>query len=192
MSHGRWKRTIASILLSVTFFVIAGGLAICLGIWLCSGIKQIVLFLPVVFQDFLLPFLEDAFAWIAETAVATVKVELLFGKVFWDYSAMPFNLGGRINLLYCFFWGIAAVVWIKGIYPKAAWLIGIILKKTRWVLTGILVVFMAFNIFVSVLALVRYDTQADGKTTVYRWEQVMDKYFDDVKMERIYPNAIRQ
>lgn len=124
--------------------------------------------------------------------ICSVFTEILFGKVFGDYSAMPFNLGGRINLLYCFFWGITAVVWIKEIYPKAAWLIGIILKKIRWVLTGILVVFMAFNIFVSVLALVRYDTRADGKTAVYRWEQVMDQYFDDVKMERIYPNAIRQ
>lgn len=109
-----------------------------------------------------------------------------------DYSAMPFNLGGRINLLYCFFWGIAAVVWIKGIYPKAAWLIDIILKKTGWILTGILVVFMAFNVFVSVLALVRYDTRADEKAAVYRWEQAMDEHFDDAKMERIYPNAIRQ
>lgn len=47
----------------------------------------------------------------------SVLTEMLFGKVFWDYSKIPFNLGGRINLLYCFFWGIAAVVWIKGIYP---------------------------------------------------------------------------
>lgn len=86
----------------------------------------------------------------------------------------------------------AAVVWIKGIYPKAERLIDIILKKTGWVLTGILLVFMAFNILVSVLALVRYDTRADGKAAVYKWEQAMDKYFDDVKMERIYPNAIRQ
>ena len=47
----------------------------------------------------------------------------MFGKVFWDYSKIPFNLGGRINLLYCFFWGIAAVVWIKGIYPvMSAWI----------------------------------------------------------------------
>lgn len=124
--------------------------------------------------------------------ICSVFTEILFGKVFWDYSAMPFNLGGRINLLYCFFWGIAAVVWIKGIYPKAERLIDIILKKTGWVLTGILVVFMAFNVFVSVLALVRYDTRADGKAAVYRWEQTMDEYFDDAKMERIYPNAIRQ
>ena len=43
----------------------------------------------------------------------SVLTEMLFGKVFWDYSKIPFNLGGRINLLYCFFWGIAAVAWIK-------------------------------------------------------------------------------
>lgn len=36
---------------------------------------------------------------------------------------MPFNLGGRINLLYCFFWGIAAVVWFKILYPKISGLI---------------------------------------------------------------------
>ena len=29
----------------------------------------------------------------------------------------PFNLGGRINLLYCFFWGFAAVVWFRVVYP---------------------------------------------------------------------------
>lgn len=32
----------------------------------------------------------------------SVFTELVFGKVFWDYSKIPFNLGGRINLLYCF------------------------------------------------------------------------------------------
>ena len=32
-------------------------------------------------------------------------------------SGFAFNLGGRVNLLYCFFWGIAAVVWLKLIYP---------------------------------------------------------------------------
>ena len=37
--------------------------------------------------------------------LCSVFTELVFGKVFWDYSAIPFNLGGRINLLYCFFLG---------------------------------------------------------------------------------------
>ena len=124
--------------------------------------------------------------------MCSVFTEIVFGKVFWDYSAMPFNLGGRINLLYCFFWGIAAVVWIKGLYPKAARLIEAILQKTGRLLTGVFMVFMVMNICVSVMALVRYDTRADGKTAVYGWERLMDEQFDDARMERIYPNAIRQ
>lgn len=122
--------------------------------------------------------------------ICSVFTEIVFGKVFWDYSEMPFNLGGRINLLYCFFWGIAAVVWMKVLYPRVMRLLEILLKKTGRGLTGVLMVFMAFNIFISVLALVRYDTRADGKAAAYWWEKDMDKYFGDARMERIYPNAV--
>ena len=45
--------------------------------------------------------------------ICSVFTEIVFGTVFWDYSDIPFNLGGRINLLYCFFWGFAAVAWFK-------------------------------------------------------------------------------
>ena len=102
---------------------------------------------------------------------------------------MPFNLGGRINLLFCFFWGIAAVIWMKGLYPKTALLIERIRKKTGRLLTGILMAFMAANIVVSVMALIRYDARANGRPAVYGWEQSMDKHFGDARMERIYPNA---
>ena len=124
--------------------------------------------------------------------ICSVFTEIVFGKVFWDYSAMPFNLGGRINLLYCFFWGIAAVVWIKGLYPRVVHVIDAVLRRTRWVLTSALMVFMILNICVSVLALVRYDTRADKKAAVHGWERLMDAHFDDARMERIYPNAVQQ
>lgn len=124
--------------------------------------------------------------------ICSVFTEIVFGKVFWDYSAMPFNLGGRINLLYCFFWGIAAVVWLKGLYPKVVRFIELILRKTGWALTGVCMIFMILNILVSMLALIRYDTRADGQTAVYGWEQIMDERFGDARMEKIYPNAMRQ
>lgn len=124
--------------------------------------------------------------------ICSVFTELVFGRVFWDYSAMPFNLGGRINLLYCLFWGVAAVVWIKGLYPKMAALIDFITKKTGRVLTGILMVFMAANVCVSMMALVRYDTRGNGLEAQERWEEIMDERFDDARMEQIYPNAKKQ
>lgn len=36
----RWKRTVSSILLSIAFFIIAGGLVVWLGAGIFSGIKQ--------------------------------------------------------------------------------------------------------------------------------------------------------
>lgn len=35
--------------------------------------------------------------------ICSVFTEMVFGTIFWDYSGFAFNLGGRINLLYCFF-----------------------------------------------------------------------------------------
>ena len=55
--------------------------------------------------------------------VCSVFTEIVFGTVFWDYSKIPFNLGGRINLLFCFFWGIVAVLWLCFLYPRLSGLI---------------------------------------------------------------------
>lgn len=134
-------------------------------------------------------FLAGTFLGGAYEYICSVFTEIVFGRIFWDYSGMPFNLGGRINLLYCFFWGMAAVVWIKGCYPKISHFVDTLLKRTGQWLTILLAVFMILNIFVSVLALIRYDTRGKGDEAVSRWEQLMDNYFDDAKMERIYPNA---
>lgn len=122
--------------------------------------------------------------------VCSVFTELVFGTVFWDYSEIPFNLGGRINLLYCFFWGIAAVIWIKGLYPFfSRW---IEKKPVLWgyILTWVLAVFMAANIVVSSMALIRYDRRSEGMQADNVIEKLLDEHFDDERMKRIYPNAL--
>ena len=65
--------------------------------------------------------------------------------------------------MFCFFWGIAAVVWIKFFYPKISAVIGKIPPTIGKILTWILVVFMAVNMVVSAMALVRYNSREDGK-----------------------------
>ncbi len=123
--------------------------------------------------------------------VCSVFTELVFGAVFWDYSGFRFNLGGRINLLYCFFWGIAAVVWMKVLYPKlSGWIERLPIKQGK-LLCNVMMVFMAFNCLISAMALARYEERQTGygEGQVSGWEEFLDSHFDDGRMERIYPNA---
>jgi len=122
--------------------------------------------------------------------VCSVFTELVFGKVFWDYSTYPLNLGGRINLLYCFFWGIAAIIWMKHLYPKISGLIEKVPMKTGKVITWIFVLFMSANMLVSGLALVRSTERANGIPATTTWQQLMDEHYDDETLQRIYPNAV--
>ena len=122
--------------------------------------------------------------------ICSVVLELVFGTVFWDYSKIPFNLGGRINLLYCFFWGIAAVVWMKILYPKLSDFIEKIPKKIGIPLTWFLVVFMVFDMAISGLALNRYhERHQSAKTPETAITKILDTRFPDTRMERIYPSA---
>ena len=121
--------------------------------------------------------------------VCSAVTELLFGTVFWDYSKFKFNLGGRINLLYCFFWGIAAVVWMRYGYPLVEKLMGKVRSHVRPWMTVLLAVFMAVNLVTSSLALARYDARTSGVEVANAVDVYLDEHFGNDRMERIYPNA---
>lgn len=121
--------------------------------------------------------------------LCSVFTQLVFGTVFWDYSAIPFNLGGRINLLYCFFWGFAAVAWFKGLYPVLSRWMAKIPQRVGKLAVWALLLFMAVNIGVSSLALARYSARAAGQPAVQSWQVYMDEHYGDEVMQRIYPYA---
>ena len=122
--------------------------------------------------------------------ICSVLSELVFGTIFWDYSGIPFNLGGRINLLYCFFWGIAAVVWLKGLYPRLSALIERIPSSIGIPATWVLIIFMVFNMAISGLALSRYvERQTASSPSQGIVGEFLDDHFPDERMEHVYPNA---
>ena len=120
--------------------------------------------------------------------ICSVFTEIVFGTVFWDYSKIRFNLGGRINLLYCFFWGFAAIIWMKGIYPFLSRWIEKIPVRIGKPLCMIMVFFMSVNIALSGLALDRYSKRHDGLPAKYAVGELMDDWFPDPYMEKVYPN----
>lgn len=121
--------------------------------------------------------------------VCSAVGELLFGVIFWDYSGFKFNIAGRVNLLYCFFWGIAAVVWLRLGYPLVAKGMDLVRRHVKPWMTILLAIFMAVNMSFSGLALARYNSRTDGITPRNQLEVFLDEHFDNARMERVYPNA---
>jgi hypothetical protein len=122
--------------------------------------------------------------------LCSVFTEVVFGAVFWDYSAIPFNLGGRINLLYCFFWGFAAIAWFKVLFPPISACIEKLPPRGGRVLTWALCIFMAADIAVSSAALVRYNDRLNGVPASNSVEVYLDGHYGNDRMNQVYPKAV--
>ena len=115
--------------------------------------------------------------------------EKVFGVIFWDYSHIPFNLNGRVNLLYCLFWGIAAVAWVKVVYPRLSRLVERFIGRKHRVFASIVTAFMVVDIVLSAAALVRYGQRQEGdRTPTNVVEQFLDEHYDDAYLEHRYQN----
>ncbi|MGN1347117.1 MAG: putative ABC transporter permease, partial [Eubacteriales bacterium] len=116
--------------------------------------------------------------------------EMLFGSRSWDYSNMPFNLNGRICLLYSAFWGALGVLWVKNIYPRMAnWILKLPEKQGK-ILTWALAAFFVFNAAVSLVAVYRWSGRLSGAAAANAFWRLIDTRFPDTRMERIFANMV--
>lgn len=163
--------------------------ALVLGLWnVLYGMGLVILTLvlvPVRHKNGAVIFLVALIAGSAVEYIASVGQEIVFGSTSWDYSNMPFNLFGRINLLYSVVWGLAGYLWMKYAFPA--------LKRMNAELPRVgayvLIVFLIINIVVSVAATFRWKARLEGAgeaTTAL--ESLLDFFFNDDAMEFCYPN----
>lgn len=120
--------------------------------------------------------------------MCSVFTELVFGKVFWDYSHMPLNIGGRTNVLFCFFWGALALVWVKFFYPALSKGIEAAPFLPGKILTWIMALLMVCNGALTSLAMLRHEarlTQPQPRNTL---EEFLDREYDNDFMVARWPN----
>lgn len=115
--------------------------------------------------------------------------EVCFGSTSWDYSNMPYNLNGRICLLYSIFWGILGIFWIKDIYPRMAKWILKIPNKVGKPLTWVLLVFMIFNSVMTLFTSLRWTARREGVEPRNAFEAYLDEHYPDERMQKIFANA---
>ena len=116
--------------------------------------------------------------------------EIFFGTISWEYSQFAFNINGRTSLMHCIFWGTTGVFYITMAYPFIKRLASGYDKHEFKVLTTIVAVFMALNITVSFAAGYRQNERVLGISAKNKIDKVLDKYYPDSKMNKIYFNKI--
>ena len=122
--------------------------------------------------------------------MCSVFTELVFGTVFWDYSHMPLNIGGRTNVLFCFFWGVLAVFWIKLLYPRISRPIEAIPALAGKVATWVIVFLMVCNGLLTGAAMLRYNTRAVQPEPANAFEEFLDHQYGDEFIRNRWLNMI--
>ena len=129
--------------------------------------------------------------------------ELIFHVKWWDYSAMPFNINGRICIYFSIMWGFLAIILVRWVNPKIMKLVDKIPHKKQAWITGIFVVIMFIDWIISSIALeffyarlvkekkIDIQTKSEYVIQAYENEDVrnfVDSIWDDETMIKSFPN----
>ena len=114
--------------------------------------------------------------------------EVLFGACFWDYRHLPLNLNGRINLVFCLFWGFAALVWVRLVFPAMCALIDRMPPRTGKRMVRIAALFLVFSTVLSAAALCRMDRRYKGVPASGAVSRFLDEAYPDSVLRARYPN----
>ncbi len=118
-------------------------------------------------------------------------MELVMGFCAWDYSNVPFNINGRVCLLYSLFWGFLGIFWIKGIYP----LFYKINQKlhNKWGKIGMILftVFLILDTLLTISAFIRVKQNLKGIPPQNQYEVFLDTHFGFDYLDNMYSHLER-
>ncbi len=114
--------------------------------------------------------------------------EIFFGTISWDYSHLFMNLNGRTSLLYCVYWGIIAIVYLKIVYPSFQKMEPLIDKTGIRTFTLFFMLFMIFDIMISCMAGNRQQERRQNIPANGPVDEFIDRAYPDELLDRIYNN----
>lgn len=114
--------------------------------------------------------------------------EILFGACFWDYRHLPLNIDGRVNLVFCLFWGLAALAWVRLAFPAlCAFIDRVPITKGRRMARAA-AVFLACSTILSAAALCRMDQRRRDIPALGAVSRFLDTAYPDSLLRNRYPN----
>lgn len=114
--------------------------------------------------------------------------ELLFGACFWDYRHLPLNIHGRVNLVFCLFWGAAALVWVRLVYPALCAFIDRVPWRAGRRFVRLAALFLVCSTVLSAAALCRMDQRRKDVPASGAVSRFLDENYPDSRLRARYPN----
>jgi uncharacterized membrane protein len=114
-------------------------------------------------------------------------LELLSGAVFWDYSRLPFNLDGRVNLLFALFWGALGLAFLRWLYKPFCRFVAELPRRGRGLVTWTLAVLLLGDIALSAGAFSRQKARQDAVAASSPVELFLDRTYPDEWLEEQFP-----
>lgn len=114
--------------------------------------------------------------------------ELLFGACFWDYRHLPLNIHGRVNLVFCLFWGVAALVWVRLVYPALCAFIDRVPRRGGRRFVRLAALFLVCSTVLSAAALCRMEQRRKAVPASGAVSRFLDENYPDSRLRARYPN----
>ncbi len=134
-----------------------------------------------IYCFFLGGLLEYSLSWIQQ---------LIFHSRSWNYDGYFLNIGGRTTVIFMFAWGLMGMIFIKILYPLISNLIEKIPYKIGNICFIILLIFMIFDISVSLAATLRQTNRRKGNPPITFIGKLCDEIYPDDVLKKVYNNAV--
>lgn len=121
------------------------------------GVTLVIACLEVFQSNLLLLYISSVILVTVLEGVTGWAMDRLFHNKWWDYSKLPFNIGGYVCLLFSLIWGVACVLIVYFVHPLIHQVLSLIPHTAGIALIAILGIALLSDIIVTTSAIVKFN-----------------------------------
>ena len=121
------------------------------------GVTLVIACLEAFQSNLLLLYISSVILVTVLEGVTGWAMDKLFHKKWWDYSKLPFNIGGYVCLLFSLIWGVACIFIVYFVHPLIHQVLSLIPHTAGIALIAILGIALLSDIIVTTSAIVKFN-----------------------------------
>ena len=121
------------------------------------GVTLVIACLEAFQSNLLLLYISSVILVTVLEGVTGWAMDKLFHNKWWDYSKLPFNIGGYVCLLFSLIWGVACVFIVYFVHPLIHQVLSLIPHPVAIALIAILGIALLSDIIVTTSAIVKFN-----------------------------------